>query len=278
MTTQNSPNPFEALPASLTLHVRPFKRVAIQLVGCGGTGSHLISGLAALMMDLEARGIACELTLTDMDKVEKKNVGRQLFSAGEIGMNKAQALARRMLAAYGRVVMAQTSPVSLDSFSVPESGTLSIVVGAVDNPAARAVIAKAVEARDGALWWLDCGNEKRSGQVALGNAAENERIKAEMLLINSLPAPHLVYPDLISLTANPPKNTRAPAVSCAEGMQSGEQGLMVNRMVASWALAMLEAFLRGDLQFHAIDFDLKYGGVRSRAIDMTMVAEFGVNG
>lgn len=270
MTTQIT-DLFATVPAPLTLKTRPFQRVAIQLVGCGGTGSHLLSGLAAMMLDLEGRGIGCELTLTDMDRVEKKNVGRQLFASGEIGLNKAQALARRMLAAYGRVVVAQTEPVALDTLIQPERGALSIVIGAVDNPAARALISKAVAAQEGGLWWLDCGNEKFSGQVVIGNEVRRGNIKAQMTLVDGLPAPHLVYPDLVETS----KSNQTRPVSCAEGMESGQQGLMVNRMVAAWALGMLDAFLRGDLRYHALDFDLKHGGVRSRAIDMAMVQEFG---
>lgn len=273
MTTQVT-DLFAAVPAPLTLKTPPFQRVAIQLVGCGGTGSHLLSGLAALMLDLEGRGIGCELTLTDMDSVEKKNVGRQLFASGEIGLNKAQALARRMLAAYGRVVVAQTEPVALDTLIQPERGALSIVIGAVDNPAARAVISEAVAAQRGGLWWLDCGNETFSGQVAIGNETRRGDIKAQMTLVDGLPAPHLVYPDLVE-TPKPGRAGQTQQESCAEGMESGRQGLMINRMVAAWALGMLEALVRGDLRYHAVDFDLKHGGARSRAIDMAMVEAFG---
>lgn len=224
------------------------------------------------MMELEARGISCDLTLCDPDKVEKKNVGRQLFSTGEIGMNKAQALARRMLVAFGRVVQVWGRPLEYEDINPVYGGdVLSIVIGAVDNPEARAIIAQCVYDCEEMVWWLDCGNENFSGQIALGNTGHKECLESEMGMVENLPSPTLVYPDLIATKAP----TALPSASCATALASGEQGLMVNRMVAAWALAMLDAFLlRRDLRYHAIDFDLLHGGIRSRAIDEEMVKKF----
>jgi len=264
-------NIFADTPAPIRLQMRPFRHVSLLLVGCGGTGSHLLSGIVTLMMELEARGISCDLTLCDPDKVEKKNVGRQLFSAGEIGMNKAQALARRALVAYGRVVQARGR--ALEDMDILMCGrdVLSIVIGAVDNPEARAIIAQNVDESMETVWWLDCGNENYSGQIALGNTGRKECLEPEMGMIANLPSPDAVYPDLIATKAQ----TARPAASCATALASGDQGLMVNRMVAAWALAMLDAFLlRGDLRYHAVDFDLLNGGVKSRAIDEEMARKF----
>ena len=263
MTTDNI---FATAATPARLQLRPFRHVSFLLVGCGGTGSHLLSGIATLMMELEAHGISCDLSLCDPDTVEKQNVGRQLFSAGEIGLSEAQALARRMLAAYGRVVTASTDPIAEKNFlGPPPRNVIGVVIGAVDNSAARAVIAQQIQNGDGNLWWLDCGNENYSGQVAIGNTTDAKDFTPEMGMVSCLPAPHVVYPDLIE----EPKKKRpaGPAASCATALASGDQGLMVNRMVAAWALSMLDALLlRNDLRYFAVDFDLLYGGVRSRAI------------
>ena len=267
-------------PAALQLQVQAFKRVFITLVGCGGTGSHISSGLCSIAGALDARGIKTDIYLVDPDIVEAKNAGRQLFSPGDIGYPKAQVLANRLAAAFGvRIGGAVRAIDTLDTFTGGESQrdnwqaalSLNIVVGAVDNPAARSLIAQAVARAKGRLWWLDAGNENHSGQVALGNIAVPADLKGvvELGMIDRLPAPTLVYPDLVKT----PKKIKAPKRSCAELTAAGDQGLMVNRMMAAWACAMLDAFLvRRDLHYFVVAADLAWGGVKSYPIDAPTIA------
>lgn len=56
------------------------------IIGCGGVGSWLAPALVRLVG-------AHNITLVDGDKLEEKNLDRQLFSAADIGKNKAEALA-----------------------------------------------------------------------------------------------------------------------------------------------------------------------------------------
>lgn len=65
------------------------------VIGCGGVGSWLIPKLAKLTRDI---------VLVDGDKLEKKNLDRQLFDEGHIGMNKAEALFKKYLSPNGRFV------------------------------------------------------------------------------------------------------------------------------------------------------------------------------
>jgi PRTRC genetic system ThiF family protein len=263
-------------PITLRLHAVP--RVNLTLVGCGGTGSHLASGLGTLARTLIDRGTLCDLTFIDPDIVEEKNVGRQLFTANQIGQAKADILAERVGLAYGLAVASQQRAIEpADKFMHHEHNVRNIVVGAVDNPAARALIAKAVgHAHDG-LWWLDCGNEHHSGQVALGNtfAPSGLRRSVSLGLTANLPAPHVVYPDLTTPRPAPRAARRAKqkAPSCAELAAAGEQGLMVNRMVAAWALAMLHDFLLGELHYFAAAFNMQWGGVRTWPMDLPTLAE-----
>lgn len=129
----------------------------------------------------------------------------------------------------------------------------------------RAIIAQAVDRHAGKLWWLDCGNERHSGQVCIGNVdASLMRGAAALGMVTRLPAPHVVYPDLIAV----PKAKKVKAgASCAELTAAGEQGLMVNRMVAAHALAMLDSFFRGDLRYFALAFDVVWGGSSPLVID-----------
>lgn len=60
----------------------------IYLIGAGGVGSFL----APTMVCLVGKN---NITLVDGDKLERKNLNRQLFTEADIGQNKAEALARR---------------------------------------------------------------------------------------------------------------------------------------------------------------------------------------
>ena len=166
------------MPQSLNLRLPEFRHVALTLVGCGGTGSHIASGLITLAQALSEKGISTDILFIDPDIVEPKNVGRQLFSQADVGRPKAHVLAERLNAAFAATVGCAVRKVdTLDKFGAEDDrvaddarNKLCVVVGAVDTASARKVIAANVRAATGRVWWLDCGNENHSGQVALGNS------------------------------------------------------------------------------------------------------------
>jgi len=254
----------------LTLRLAPYDRVTIVLVGCGGTGSHLATGLAAIVLELTARGTPCGLTLVDPDRVERKNIGRQLFGPADIGRNKADVLAERLRLAYRIPAGAIPERFSAGLISDTPAGIV-VIVGAVDNPAARAEIAAAVERGRGRVWVIDSGNENHSGQVLIGNCADKNAFHdcAPLGLLDSLPSPYLVMPDLVKAPKHKPRQSQ----SCADLTESGEQGLMVNRMMAAWTLSILNDFLLGQLRYFGVCVDLKFGGLKSYPIDRTTLAE-----
>ncbi len=267
-----------SLARPVQLHLRDFQRVSVVQVGCGGTGSHLASGLIAIQQALDAKGIAMGLLFVDPDIVEPKNVGRQLFAAADVGRPKAQVLAERLNAAYGCKVGAVRGAFDKARAEDLAGGSgrgdcLDVVVGCVDNPAARVCIAHAVGGAHGRLWWIDAGNHHRSGQVALGNTTDVRELKASVALglTDRLPAPSVVYPDLThTVKTETPK--RAP--SCAELTAAGEQALMVNRVMAAWACSLLADFLvTRELKYFAVAVDLRFGGTRPYALDLPTLAE-----
>ena len=65
-------------------------QVSVALVGCGGVGSQVLTGLARLHKALVSLGHPGGLHVTafDPDTVSESNVGRQLFSPADVGINK----------------------------------------------------------------------------------------------------------------------------------------------------------------------------------------------
>ena len=75
--------------------LKPYHPVTVFIIGAGGTGSQVITNLARMDTALQASGHpGLHVTLFDPDTVTQANIGRQLFSETELGMNKATAAVR----------------------------------------------------------------------------------------------------------------------------------------------------------------------------------------
>lgn len=267
-----------AIPEPLHFVMPQFNAVNLVLVGCGGTGSHLASGLGALACELRERGAstgsAVALTFVDPDRVEPKNVGRQLFTRADIGRNKAHALAERIAAAYGVPVTVFDTPAQELDIAFAKNA-LNLIIGAVDNHSARRVLHDSVAGADGKLFWLDAGNENHSGQIVLGNVVDARKFKhsVEMGMLGALPAASLVYPEIIKAPKRP-NGHAARNASCAELTAAGEQSLMINRLVAAWALSLLYDFLLArDVKYFALAFNAQTGGTRTYPLDLPTLCE-----
>lgn len=239
---------------SYPILVNQTRAVRFVLAGCGGTGSFMADNLSRLAFVLKAEGWRAELAFVDPDIVELKNVGRQKFCQAEIGRPKALTLAERFAYAYGLDIAALPEPFSSRAMDSGWRGT-QIVIGAVDTPAARQSIAKAVKG----AWWLDCGNNYHSGQLILGNS--------KGLTINDfgqcthLPYPHIAEPDLIK-----PMTIPQPELSCADALQANLQSLTINTMMAAWGMEMLHRLLMGTLDYSRVDVNLEDGIARIQRI------------
>ena len=77
--------------------LNPYHPVTVFVIGAGGTGSQVVTGLARMGMALQALGHpGLHVTVFDPDTVTEANIGRQLFSEAETGLNKAVALVTRI--------------------------------------------------------------------------------------------------------------------------------------------------------------------------------------
>lgn len=245
--------------------VRWEREATIVLVGCGGTGGFLAEAVCRLLL-----GRAAELCLVDPDRVEPHNVARQAFDQADVGRFKAEVLAERLARRFGREVGYSVLPydaaLHAEVFGDARS-RLSLLLGCVDNSAARrAIAATLAEPRWGhsyadvrqLVWWLDVGNGVNSGQVLLGNTTRPEALLGAFVpsieLCRALPAPSLQRPDLLDAPPAP-----RPMPDCAEAVAAGDQGPTVNQVAAALAASYVEKLLAGTCRWMATYFDMDDG-------------------
>lgn len=197
----------------------------VVLCGCGGSGSQAARTLCRVVYDLRRRGHHVpSLKFIDPDHVELKNVGRQMFTEGDIGHNKAVTLASRFNLAMGLGIVAYAEPFDAEKHA-SRYGTL--VIGCVDNHLARLELSKARGL------WLDAGNDRTSGQVCIGNTSD--RAEAQRCIKSGqftyLPNAALLFPQLLEPEAAPAVEASPPAASCADLVETGDQALVVNDMI-----------------------------------------------
>src|SRR5215207_4786383 len=120
------------------------KSITIHLIGCGGIGSWLAPHLARITKLLqEVHHINVRLAFWDYDTVEEKNIFRQNFCEAEIGVNKAETLARRFGIAWGLDITAIPVPFARDAMYRNNlaarygDSSMPVFITCVDNNKAR---------------------------------------------------------------------------------------------------------------------------------------------
>ncbi len=251
------------------VRVPAWSRLHLALVGAGGTGSWLLPHLVRLAHLVQSSGRTVTLGISDPDTVAPANVARQNFLPTDVGQAKARVLAARYGLAYGREIAAWVAPFGYRHLhDTYRSDTLTVILGAVDNAAARASIAEYVTRAEGRelprVWWVDSGNAYQSGQVCLGNTATLPALRSAFTTpgyCNRLPLPSLLHPDLL---VPRPEEAATTRLSCAELTAANAQSLLVNTLAAAIAADFVYRLVWiGDLKKFATYFDLASGTTRS---------------
>ena len=230
-------------------------QVHVVVAGCGGTGGWLAEDLCRVYQAVPE----VTLVLVDPDRVEPQNLVRQNFLPGEVDEFKAQALAERLAKKYRRPVA--YCPGGFSSYQGPKA----IVLGCVDNPAARQEIASTfphngLYSRPG--WWVDSGNGVNWGQVLVGNSHKDglgHAFDAETQRCRALPLPTLQRPELL---ASDPAPIESEDLACAEAIQAGDQSPTINRLMAALTTEVVRRLLAGTCPWMALAADLDLGEVR----------------
>ena len=215
------------------------RQVHIDLIGVGGTGSLVVSGLVRLnhaILKLGHPG-GIHVTVFDPDTVSEANIGRQLFVQEEIGKNKAVCLVDRYNLGFALNWTAVPEPYS--AFIAPRP---ALVIACVDSPAARKSIQAALKRHAQRPYLIDAGNDGQFGQVLIGNGSK------------TLPWPYSERPDLIRGKAK----HRMPSCSLAEALQF--QDLFINQWMATGVLELVwQMFRTAELEYRGLYINVTTG-------------------
>lgn len=243
------------------------RRVSVLVVGCGGTGSQVLTALAQLDCAMHALGHpGLDVRATDPDTVSLANVGRQMFYPADVGQHKAEVLIHRINLALGtrwEAGIGQVCP----------SGSIShdLVIGCVDTRQARYAIMRSMERTRGTKYWLDFGNRRDTGQVLLGQVA-SDAFRPATNAARRLPHIGELFPDAVNATLD--GDDDAPSCSLAQALE--RQSLFINRAVTVHGMNLLwNLFRHGEIEHHGAFVNLRTGVVRPIPVDREYWARLG---
>lgn len=238
--------------------LNPTHPVTVCVIGCGGTGSQVLTSLARISYSLRALGHPGLYVVTyDPDTVSESNVGRQLFSKSDIGLNKATLLTTRINAFYG------TSWEAIPEYFDKETGIqCNITLTCVDNIKSRLEVDKLLQQYTKNMiyrepymtpyYWMDFGNTRNTGQVVLGSLGKIKQPESTVFeTIDKLP--------LLTERFNLKKvkeTDSGPSCSHADALK--EQNLFINSTLAQLGCDMIwEMLTEGMIGYGGFYLNLK---------------------
>ena len=241
--------------------IDPQHPVTVNLIGAGGTGSQVLTCLARLDVTLRALGHpGLFVTLYDPDIVSVTNIGRQLFSDSDIGLNKAKCLITRVNNFFGNDWKAVSGIFPTILKNVRRDDMANITITCTDNIKSRldlwnvlkAVPAPAYRDYTTPLYWMDFGNTQTTGQVVIGTIPKRIRQPASALYetVGSLK----VITRLVKY-ARVKEEDSGPSCSLAEALE--KQDLFINSTLAQLGCGLLwKMFRHGMLEHHGLYLNL----------------------
>lgn len=249
----------------------PQHPVTITLIGAGGSGSQMLTQLARIDQALKKIGhVGLHVTCFDDDIVTEANIARQLFSPGDIGLNKATVLITRLNQFFGSRWTAEPRRYCK---SVNTSDRCSnITISCVDSVQARMAINDTLfrgksqwtsnvnlEPFQKKFYWMDLGNAQNTGQFVIGTCTPikqpDQKIKKGVKLQRMECELPTVFNKFPSFRKQKTKDT-GPSCSLADALH--KQDLFVNSMLVQAAAATLwKMFREGKINYHGAFINLK---------------------
>lgn len=239
-------------------------RVEVVLVGVGGTGSHVLTGLAKIHHSLVAFDHpGLHVAVYDDDIVSEANVGRQVFGLADVGQAKASVLTSRINGYFGLDWDAYPEQYPHEGDMDGGRRTKDVLITCVDTGKARRTINNFEKSQHNpSIYWLDFGNSRTTGQVILGTFHPVSQPKMQNMGISYLPTIFDLYPDLER--ADVEDNT--PSCSLRESLRA--QDLFVNSFIADLGCNLLWNFLKNSfIEIHGFFGDLSVCSTSPLRID-----------
>ena len=218
--------------------IDPQHEISVALIGAGGTGSQVLTCLSRMNAALSALGHpGLFVTVYDPDAVTTSNMGRQLFTEQDIGINKASCSVTRINRFFGT----DWDAVSEKYGEEPAN----IVITCTDNIASRLFVQQAISKKperyvhpyEKFIYWLDFGNTNLTGQIVLGSLAIVQPVSAKFKTAERLP----FVTELFDYTKIEEKDT-VPSCSLAQALQ--KQDLFINSTLAQLGCDLLWKLFR----------------------------------
>lgn len=233
--------------------LNPQHCITVHLIGAGGTGSQVLEALARMDATLTRLGHpGLSVTVFDADEISESNLGRQLFSPADVGLNKAVCLTTRINQFFG-----------LDWEAIPamytdNSPRANITISCVDNVKSRLTVHKhltsnkqILDVYEKPLYWLDFGNTQKTGQVILGTVTKiKQPAMTDFETLDELPT----LCDMFDL-AQVNEQDSGPSCSIAEALR--KQDLYINSTLAQIGCALLwKLFREVKIEYHGVFLNL----------------------
>jgi PRTRC genetic system ThiF family protein len=219
--------------------LNPTHPVTVNIIGCGGTGSQVLTALSRMSHTLMALGHpGLHVTAYDPDEVTEANLGRQLFSVSDKGLNKAVVLTSRVNRFFS------TGWEAVPDFY--DNRPANIIITCTDTVKSRLSVAnELLSCSDNGrydfakpLYWLDFGNTQNAGQVILGTCGEIPQPKSEKYLpVGKLPCITERF-DLAKV------NEKESGHSCSLAEAIERQDLFINSTLANIGSKLLWKLFR----------------------------------
>ena len=211
--------------------LNPHHKITVALIGCGGTGTQVLSILARMELSLVALGhLGLHVVVYDDDVISSANIGRQLFSQSEIGQYKSVSLVSRFNRFYGTKWEAKPVKFGFSKKSSKDEN-YNIYITCVDDFDTRLKIASKIKSLDQGfhenhkLYWLDFGNTNNTGQAILGTLTKDTEMPLDC------------FDDWAAKYKKPRKKKSVPSCSLAEALE--KQDLLINSSLANAGMQLL---------------------------------------
>lgn len=244
--------------------LNPANPIRVCLIGAGGTGSQVLTGLARMSHSLQQLGHAgFQVSLWDDDVITDANRGRQLFAECEVGLSKATVLITRTNRFFGTNWKAIEKPFTVNT----ATGRDAIYISCVDTATARFGIAEILRDLDTngyhsdcPRYWMDFGNSRDTGQVILSSiGCIKQPVSEKFIPVGSLPQITREFAELLKKG----DSEDLPSCSLAEALE--KQDLFINSVLAQMGCSLLWQLLRQGLTLER-GFFLNLGNFRSQPL------------